>query len=117
MIPDWVNNDNFPEWRKQLKWKLYRERGGVSDYSGRSLRSGCHMHEGIVSRAVVPRGIRWHYQIYHAYNSFLLLPNEHIPNPPNKEWAIETAYRRYGRDVVREWFYSLPWKVIPFQLP
>lgn len=112
-----MNNSNFPAWRKELKIALYKERTGLSDLSGLPLNTKCHMHEGIISRAVINKGIWWHYQIYHPYNCFLLLPEEHIPFPPSRVWAIETAYARYGRDNVREWFYALPWKVIHFHLP
>ena len=115
-IPEWVGNHNFYKWRQQLKAELYTKRNGLSDLSGIPLLT-CHMHEGIISRAVVPKSVRWHFLIYHEFNCYLLNQEEHIPNPPPRSWAINLSYERYGRDAVREWFYGLPWKVVPFQLP
>lgn len=115
-IPEHVNNGNFSEWRAELKQRLLIERGYHSDLSGKRLYQ-CHLHEGIVTRATVPRGIWWHFQIYHPFNSFLLLPDEHIPHPPSRAWCIERAYELYGKELVRDWYYNLPWKSIPFQLP
>lgn len=118
MIPSWVDNKNYSKWRAELKRALLIERNYRSDLSGKSLiYEGCHLHEGIVTRATVPRGIWWSYQIYHPCNCFLLTPDEHIPNPPSREWCIEKAYALYGIDLVRDWFHNLPWKSIPFNLP
>lgn len=104
-------------WRQFLKRELLTKRHWRSDLSGKKLTS-CHMHEGIVTRATVPKSVKWHLLIFSEYNSFLLLPDEHSPMPPQRDWAIARAYALYGRDTVREWFYEqLPWKVIPFQLP
>ena len=124
--PDLYPDIVFPEdsstpdiigWRQFLKYELLRKRKWRSDFSGRSLIDrGCDMHEGIITRAVLRSGVWWHYQIYHEYNCFLLLREEHIPKAPSRQWAVQTAYERYGRDNVREWFYSLPFKVRPFQL-
>lgn len=114
---EWVNNKTIYPWRQFLKRALLTQRGWKSDYSNKPLKVTCHMHEGIVSRAVIPKSIWWHYYIYAPPNCFLLLPEEHLPQPPSRDWCIERAYALYGRDVVREWFYTLPFKVIPFQLP
>lgn len=113
-----VNNKTIHGWRLFLKQELLKQRHYRSDFSGRLITegTGCEMHEGIVTRAVVPKGIWWHYMIFHPYNCFLLLPEEHHP-APSKEWAISKAYALYGREAVREWFYGLPWKVVPFHLP
>jgi len=117
-IPDSISNENFSVWRDTLKRALLQERNYRSDLSGKLLiYNGCHLHEGIVSRATVPRGIWWHYRIFHSCNSILLLPDEHIPQPPSREWCVGKLYEYYGRDAVRDWFYSLPWKAIPFHLP
>lgn len=117
---EWASdNKAIFKWRALLKRELYRLRDYRSDLSGWPILSvdHCHMHEGILSRARVPLNIKWHWRIYCPYNCFLLLPHEHIPNPPPKEWAIEKAYGYYGRDNVREWFYNLPFKSVPFHLP
>lgn len=97
------------EWRQFLKKELLRKRKYRSDFSGKPLRQR-HMHEGILTRANVPKNISWHIKIYHEYNCFLLLPEEHIPQPPSREWCILRSYELYGKDAVIEWYYSLPWK-------
>ncbi|MFA7101005.1 MAG: hypothetical protein WC196_04505 [Bacilli bacterium] len=112
---DWVNNDSIFSWRQYLKSELVRQRGNRSDYSGKPL-SEIEMHEGIVTRAVVPKGIWWHYFIFHPYNCFLVSPEEHKQYGHVREWAIQSAYSRYGRDTVIMWFESLPFKVKPFRL-
>lgn len=117
-IPDWVNNGNIRVWREQLKRTLLIERDYRSDWSGVSfMYAGCHLHEGIITRATVPASISWHYLIFHPYNSVLLLPDEHIPLPPSREWCIRHAYDLYGRDAVLTWYYALPFKAFPYQLP
>lgn len=116
MIPDWVDQFNYHEWRRILRHQLYFDRSGLSDYSAKPLKNGFDMHEGIVSRAVVPASISWHWMIYHPVNCFLLTREEHIPQPPSREWAIKKAVARYGATAVNEWFYGLPWKVVPFRL-
>ena len=103
-------------WRKYLKEELLEKRNYKSDFSGKKL-SSCHMHEGILTRANVPKSLKWHILIYHEYNCFLLLEEEHIPFPPSREWCIEKSYELYGRDKVRFWYYHLPFKVFPFHLP
>ena len=112
----WVNNSTIFSWRQYLKSELLRQRGYVSDYSGKPLLS-VEMHEGIVTRAAVNKTVPWHYLIYHPYNCFLLSPEEHREVGYKSEWSLQRAYDLYGRDTVREWFYSLPWKgKPPFQL-
>lgn len=115
----WVNNSTIYWWRWLLKIHLLHEREWVSDLSGMPFdpnMANCEMHEGIITRGTLPKSVEWHWRIYHPYNCFLLLPQEHRPNPPSREWAIETSFRYYGEDNVREWFYGLPWKVTPFQI-
>lgn len=115
---DWgVDNSQIFTWRQLLKLKLLEKRKFKSDWSGKIITCGCDLHEGILTRANVPKSIWWQYKIFHEYNCFLLLPHEHTPQPPSREWAIQKAYAYYGRDVVRDWYYSLPFKVFPFQLP
>lgn len=109
--------DDLDAFRAFLKNELLERRHYQSDLSGKWLYGGCEMHEGILTRANVPRGIWWHYMIFHEFNCFLLLPEEHRPFPPSREWCIEKAYERYGREAVKAWYYSLPFKSFPFQLP
>lgn len=112
----WVFNYNIYEWRQTLKKDLLKQRNYKSDLSEKHLNS-CHLHEGIIPRSVVPKGVWWHFLIFHPYNSSLLLVDEHTPAPPSREWCIEKSYELYGRDKVRFWYYHLPFKVFPFQLP
>lgn len=119
--PRKITNSSFGPWREFLKRALLVKRGYKSDLSGKSLLTeyfgtNCEMHEGIVTRANVPRSIAWSWMIYHEFNCFLLLPEEHRPQPPSRQWCIQNAYERYGRDAVRKWFYTLPFKVKPFEL-
>lgn len=114
-----ITRDNYWEWREYLKHGLLSKRRFKSDLSGRPIRdyTGCHMHEGILTRANAPKNLPFFWMIFHEVNCLLLLPDEHIPQPPNREWCTEWAYENYGRDVVREWFYSIPYKKVPFELP
>ncbi len=115
-----VCNQTMGEWRYKLKMYLLEKRGYKSDWSGKPLTdlSGAHLHEGIVTRATVNRSLWWHYLIFSEVNCFLLLPEEHIPliHGLNREWCIQKAYELYGREAVREWYESLPFKVKPFIL-
>jgi len=111
----WVSNDTIYEWRKHLKLQLLEQRRYMSDYSGKYLIH-VDMHEGILTRANVPKGVWWHYYIFHPYNCFLLLPEEHRFCAPSRQWCIQKAYDRYGRDNVKEWYDSLPFKSRPFKL-
>lgn len=106
---EWLTNDDIYIWRQIVKRALCEQRGWRSDLSGKRLIA-CHMHEGIVTRATVPKSVKWHYLIFHPINLFLLLPEEHIPQPPSREWAIEKACQRYGQSTVFYWFHNLPWK-------
>lgn len=114
-----VTNRWLKPWRAYLKLELLKQRGWKSDFSGRRITeiTGCHLHEGILSRADLPANVIWAWRLHHPYNCFLLLPDEHIPNPPSRAWAISKAYALYGRDNVREWYYGLPFKKRPFELP
>lgn len=119
IIPEdypWVSNQTIYEWRQLLKLELLNERQWRSDFSGKPLKGQCDMHEGIISRAVVPKSVEWHFRIFHPYNCFLLLPEEHRYSPPSRAWAISRAFERYGEETIREWFYSLPWKSVPFRI-
>lgn len=116
-----VDNKSLRAWRAFLKVRLLQQRGWKSDFSGRRITelTGCELHEGILTRANLPASIHWHWRLHDPRNCFLLLPDEHRPAPPSREWAISKAYALYGRDSVREWFYNLPWKRHrpPFELP
>jgi hypothetical protein len=112
----WVRNENIYSWRLYLKRELLRQRGYVSDYSGKPFTGACEMHEGIITRANVPKNIHWHFYIYHPFNCVLLLPEEHRPKPPPREWCIQWAYEKYGREDVKAWYESLPFKARPFRL-
>ena len=111
----WVSNKTIYEWRKLLKEGLLKQNQYRSDLSG-TYSLSLQMHEGIVTRACLPKSVKWHYMIYHEFNCFLLTPEEHIPLPPSREWCIQKAFEKYGEEAVREWFYNLPWKVIPFRI-
>jgi len=110
-----INRYNYWEWRDYLKKELLKKRACKSDWSGKYLMT-CHMHEGILTRANVPKNIPFFWMIFSEINCFLLLPEEHIPNPPSREWCIQRSFDRYGEDVVRNWYYSIPFKVRPFEL-
>lgn len=107
-----INEKTVADWRFELKRKLLDKRGWRSDFSGKPITeaTGCHMHEGIISRAKAPKNLLWHILIFHEINCFLLLPEEHIPKPPSREWCLQKAIEYYGHDVVKEWYYSLPYK-------
>ena len=108
-------SENIFKWRAALKYWLWSEREGRSDLSGEILNHSCHMHEGILTRGDL-RGVRWQYLIFHPYNCFLLKPEEHIPEPPSREWAVLKSCSRYGEKNVVEWFNNLPFKVKPFRI-
>ena len=110
-----VTNSKAGLWRIALKLEIAKRRKYLSDFSGKAFID-CDMHEGILPRVVVPKGIEWSFMIYHEYNCFLLLRAEHSPQPPSREWCIYKAFERYGKDQVCAWFYSLPWKSIPFKI-
>lgn len=114
LYPGYQSNDRTSEWRAFLKEVLLQKRKFASDLSGKSLeRFGCHMHEGIIPRAVVPASIKWSWRIHCEYNIFLLTPDEHIPNPPSRSWCYGLACERYGKDVIDAWIESLPFKTPP----
>lgn len=108
-----ATNATIYEWRQYLKRQLLIQRRYRSDLSGKLLHGGCDMHEGFVIRSDVPKNIWWQYKIFHPYNSFLLLPEEHRVQAPSREQCIEIAYARYGKENVLKWYYSLPFKVFP----
>ena len=110
-----MDNSAIFEWRQHLKKQLLIERHYLSDWSGLRMIA-CDMHEGIITRGNVPKSLDWQWQIFHPYNSFLLMPEEHYPNPPSRAWCAVNAFERYGKDNVVEWFYSLPWKRVPFRV-
>lgn len=110
-----ITRSNYGEWREILKRHLLHKRHWKSDWSGSYLTT-CHMHEGILTRANVPKSVPFFWMIYHEYNCFLLLDTEHIPEPPSREWCIQNSFERYGKENVCNWYYSIPFKVRPFEL-
>ena len=102
---------DIPKWRAHLRDRLYIKRRGLSDLSGFPLTGGFDAHECLIPRAVVPRGIKWHYMIFHEINVLLLTPDEHIPQPPTRIESYWLAVMRYGMGAVNGWIDSLPWKV------
>lgn len=114
-----VTRENYWQWREYMKASLLYKRHYRSDLSGLplNLSTGCHVHEAILSRANVPKSVDWFWRIFDERNCLLLLPSEHIPTPPSRKWAIEYLYGLYGREVIHEWYYDLPFKSFPFQLP
>ena len=111
----WANNSTIYKWRSFLKVELLKERHFRSDWSGELLRE-CHAHEGILPRCVIPKSVSWAWMLFSPENTFLLLPEEHIPQAPSREWCIEKSFELYGRLHVITWFNSLPWKVPPFKI-
>jgi len=100
-------------WRDMLRTYLIKERANFTcEFCNRPLTaiSGADMHEGIVTRANVPKGTGWQGLIFAECNVLILHPNCHAPIPPSKEWCWEWACKKYGETVVREWYYNLPWK-------
>ena len=111
LYPGYQTNDKISEWRLFLKNTLLIKRKYASDLSGKSLEKfGCHMHEGIIPRAVVPSSIKWSWRIFHEFNVFLLTPDEHIPHPPSRAWCYQNACEKYGKEAVDAWLDSLPFK-------
>lgn len=115
-----ITKDNYWEWRQELKLYLLKKRRYRSDYSGKKLteETGCHMHEALVTRAMIPTNVSWFGLIHDERNVLLLLPEEHIPQPPSKEWGIHKLFELYGEEVIKDWYYGLPWRSKPpFKLP
>ena len=102
-------------WRSMLRNQLATRRDYRSDISGARFKPAdrVHLHEGMFTRAQIPRGIDWHYMIFHEYNCFLLHEKEHIPLPPNRIQCYWLSVCRHGQPVVDDWIDNLPWKVRP----
>ena len=98
-------------WRQILKRTLMLQRGKVCDYCGAKLTglTGCHMHEGIVTRGDTS-GAWWQYKIFDARNCLLLCIHCHTETTPSREWAFSRLSAIYGADVVKDFVQSLPWK-------
>jgi hypothetical protein len=107
--------DDFKQtWRQALRARLFEQRKGLSDLSGKPLAlTGFHMHEGIFPRSHVSASVRWNYLIFSGVNCFLLTPEEHIPDPPDRTLCYWIACKRYGQEYVDRWIDSLPFKVRP----
>lgn len=108
-----ISNKTIYQWRQFLKENLLKQRQYKSDLSGKALYKGCDVHEGIITRGMVNKSVKWHYFIFHPINCFLLLPDEHSPIPPTKDKCYELACHRYGKEYVLEWLDSLPFKCKP----
>lgn len=115
LFPQYSGKSHVVEWRQELKRALLIRRKFKSDWSGESVELDCEMHEGIITRGMLS-GVKWQWMIFHEYNCFLLKHSEHQPNPPSKEWCIQRSFELYGEENVRNWWYSLPFKSIPFRL-
>lgn len=110
------NGSDIHSWRRFLKERLLAERDYVSDLTGRRFsltREEPQMHEGCITRAVVPGSVSWNYMIFHPYNCFLLFESEHIPEPPSRSLCYWLSVIRYGKEDVDAWIESLPWKAPP----
>lgn len=115
-IRGWSNDpsEEFKKtWRQVLRARLFELRKGLSDLTGKPLADGFHMHEGIFPRSHVSASVRWNHLIFSGVNCFLLLPEEHIPDPPDRTVCYWIACKRYGQEYVDRWIDSLPFKVRP----
>lgn len=92
---------------------LFDQRKGRSDLTQISLGSGFEMHEGIFTRAHVPRSVRWYHLLFGGPNCFLLTPEEHRPDPPDRVVCYWLSVARYGKQAVDFWVDSLPFKSTP----
>lgn len=97
------------DWRMKLRKNLFVKRGARSDLTQRSLRDGrFDMHEGCFSRRWV--GKEKQGLLFAGPNVFLLLPEEHIPHPPDRATCYWLSVVRYTQPVVDAWIESLPYK-------
>lgn len=107
--------DEYPypaEWRAHLRENLYKQRQGRSDLTQQSLRYGFEMHEGLFSRAYVPKA-HWQQFLFAGPNVFLLSNLEHQPQPPDRTTCFWLSVARYGLLHVQKWIESLPFKSDP----
>jgi hypothetical protein len=100
------------EWRARLGAHLLRTRPWRCDCCGEVFFNRVDVHEGIVTKGDV-RGWRlpqraW---IFSEYNCILLLRAHHHPLKRQFVWDLQC--KRYGEAAMREWYESLPFKVLP----
>ena len=95
--------------RLKLKQDLVIERGSKCECCGENAI--LDLHEGIVTRADAGRD--WKDLIFCSINCFLLCRDCHTNwgkmFPREKAW--EVSCERYGEEVVKEWYKTLPWKI------
>lgn len=98
------------ESRTLLRKYLFVERQQRSDLTQRNLTTGFDMHEGIFPRRYINK--KSQHLLFHPFNCFLLLREEHIPEPPSRTVCFWLAVARYGIDQIQEWINNLPFKTI-----
>lgn len=103
---------NPTDWRIKLREQIYMDRKCRSDLTQMPLRYGFECHEGMFQRRWVGKQ-NWQELLFAGVNCFILLPNEHSPNPPDRTTCYWLAVARYGMESVERWIDSLPWKVPP----
>lgn len=104
-------NGSVAEWRRLLRAQVYADRGMRSDLSHRPLTQAFDLHEGCFSRRWVGKKNELQYLLFSGPNVFILLPSEHIPQPPSSTICYWLSVCRYGKSFVDRWLDSLPWKV------
>lgn len=104
-------NGSVAEWRRLLRAQVYADRGMRSDLTQRPLVRAFDLHEGCHSRRWVGKKNELQYLLFSGPNVFILLPSEHIPQPPSPTTCYWLSCVRYGKVRVDFWLDSLPWKV------
>lgn len=99
------------DWRRKLRAQIYADRGMRSDLSQRLLIQAFDLHEGMHSRRWVGKKNQLQHVLFAGPNVFILLPSEHVPQPPSSTICYWLSVCRYGKDSVDFWLDSLPWKV------
>jgi len=115
-----INGAALTEWRPNLKQKLNWVFGELRPRT--CLVCGepfgiFDMHEGILSRNDV-RGWKGTKKLL-IMSELNCLPLHHVchmDRPPSREAAWEYQLGFYGRDLLEQWYYSLPWKIGPPRL-
>lgn len=97
--------------REALRKFLFIERQERSDLTQRTL-THFDMHEGIFPRRYVNTAKQS--LLFHPYNCFLLLREEHIPEPPSRALCFWLSVARYGLDHINRWIDFLPFKTKDF---
>ena len=112
MSIEMMNKDQERIWRERLRYHLLMDRP-YCDGCGKLLIAA-EVHEGIVTRQDV-RG--WKYpdkgRIFSEYNSLLLCPECHRPSPPSRQECWTKLCRRFGEELITNWYFGLPWRSGP----